>query len=200
MGMVLKPAEFSRAAKLGHFTAPTSQEILASESAPKKILSASSSEDVLSKLSFFFDKRSSFQPALLNRLSSARLKTASHIPAREDEVAKLMYSAYRRSLVDYEADDEGRYWSMKCAGTSDVYVTDASRAYIKHAFTAVDLRQKLLDRAVKTAGVSAPTDVFSEISPSMADDFGVDVLEKIAVQSIRQRAWLPPAYEQEKKR
>jgi hypothetical protein len=111
-----------------------------------------------------------------------------------------MYSAYRRSLVDYGADDEGRYWSMKCAGTSDVYVTDASRAYIKHAFTAVDLRQKLLDRAVKTAGVSAPTGVFSEISPSMADDFGVDVLEKIAVQSIRQRAWLPPAYEQEKKR
>jgi hypothetical protein len=200
MGMVLKPAEFSRAAKLGHFTAPTSQEIMASESAPKKILSASISEDVLSKLSFFFDKRSSFQPALVNRLSSSRLKTASHIPAREDEVAKLMYSAYRRSLVDYGADDEGRYWSMKCAGTSDVYVTDASRAYIKHAFTAVDLRQKLLDRAVKTAGVSAPTGVFSEISPSMADDFGVDVLEKIAVQSIRQRAWLPPAYEQEKKR
>lgn len=200
LGMVLKPDEFARAAKLGHFNAPTLTEILASESAPKKILSSSTSSEVLAKIAEFFDSRSSFQPALVNRLSSCRDKIASHIHVQEDVNAKLMYTAYRRSLISHEADDEGRYWSMKCAGTGDVYVTDASRAYIKHAFTAVDLRQKLLDRVVKTAGVSAPADVFSEISSSMADDFGVDVLEKIAVQSIRKRAWSPPAYEQENKR
>ena len=200
LGMVLKPDEFSRAAKLGHFNAPDLTEILASESVPKKILSSSTSPDALAKLAAFFDSRSSFQPALVNRLSSYRDKVASQSRAQEDVGARLMYTAYRRGLIDYEADDEGRYWSMKCAGTGDVYVTDASRAYVKHAFTAVDLRQKLLDRAVKTAGVSAPADAFSEISSSMADDFGVDVLEKIAVQSIRKRAWSPPAYEQESKR
>ena len=105
-----------------------------------------------------------------------------------------MYAAYRRGLLDYEADGEGRFWAMKCAETSDVYATEASRAYTQHIFTAVDLRQKLLDRVEKTAEVSSPLDVFADVSGTMADDFGVDVLEKIAVQSIREKAWSPPAY------
>jgi hypothetical protein len=195
MGMVLKPEEFSRAAKLGSFTAPTFDQIKRSESAPKTIFSSSLDRELMFKLSSFFDSRSCFQPALVNRLTSRREKIASHSADGEDETAKAMYTAYRRSLLDQQAGDEGRYWSMKCAGTSDVYVTDASRAYMRHAFTDVDVREKVLDRLTKVAGESRAADIaFGEISGSMADDFGIEVLEKITVQSIRKKAWSPPAF------
>lgn len=194
LGIVLKPEEFSRGAKLGSFRAPGFDEIKRSESAPKSIFYSSHSDQALSKLSAFFDARSAYQPALVNRLTTTRSKTASRDVGIEDENAKAMYTAYRRALLDYSADEDGRYWSMKCAETSDVYVTGASRAYIKHAFTGHDVKEKVLDRLTKVAGESVAADAFGEISGSMADDFGIEVLEKIAVQSIRKKAWSPPAF------
>lgn len=181
LGIVLKPSEFARAAKLSSFSAPTLKEILRSESAPKKILTAALDEGSLQILSRFYDQRSSQQPVLMNRISSPGQKIASR---REGESAdaKRMYCAYRRALLDVDSEDTA--WSMKCAGTSDRYRTETSRAYTLHVFTEPEIREKVLDRIMKVAGQSRGTG-FGPISGSMADELGVEVLELLAVQSIQ---------------
>jgi hypothetical protein len=201
LGIVLKPEEFSRAAKLGNFRAPTLKEILASESAPKGILSGDAPHFAVSKLAAFFDDRSWYQPALVNRVSSARPKVASQrIFGEGDLDAKTMYTAYRKSLLSQELDEDGGFWVMKCAGTNMAYASDSSRAYMQLAFTAPSARDIVLDLKHKTVEASLTVNDFGDISGSMADDFGVEVMESITLQSIGKRLGHRRPTEQESQR
>jgi len=187
LGIVLKPHEFSRAAKLGAFSSPTLSEIRASESMPKKILTASLSPKSMTVLAEFYDRRSSHMPALLNRIGTLREKTASPIvPGVEDHQARTMYTAYRKSLLESMSDaggDEGEYWSVKCAGTSARFFTDRSRDYVMSAYTAENggIFDKVLDRMSK---IAQPSMVKGTVTGTMADELGVETLDLIAVQSM----------------
>ena len=183
LGIVLKPREFSRAAKLGHFNPPTLAEICASESMPKKIVRASLSEKSLSIFSDFYDQRSANMPTLLNRIGS--LKTASLTNVlEEDQRAKKMYTAYRRGLLDTAPDE---YWSIKCASTSTLMFSDRSRDYLASAYTSEDLLDKMLDRMTKMAQPSNITDL-GFVTGTVADELGIEALDLIAVQSLHNKA------------
>jgi len=97
LGITLKPEEFSRAAKLGSFAPPSLNEIRASDSVPKKVLTAALSTRSMESLADYYDSRSSHMPALLNRIDGLREKRASSSPTGDDERARIMYGAYRRS-------------------------------------------------------------------------------------------------------
>lgn len=195
LGIVLSPGEFSRATKTGSFNPPTVDEIHASDPLPKKAMSGSLSNEVMTTLSRVYDHRSSHQPALINRITEPAEKNASVNIGHEDERAKALYTAYRRTLIDVVDDVGGHeavFWSMKCAGTSNRYLTDVSRAYVTNVFTsssAPTLKEKILDRVEKVAQDSKNFTAFGRISATMADQLGVEALDFLAVESLRQQAF-----------
>lgn len=193
LGIVLSPSEFSRAAKLGSFTAPTIEEIYASEPMPKKVLASALDSDLMSRFSNFFEKRSAFMPTLLNRVSDLGQKIASAAIEHDDENARLMYGAYRRSLIDTMpgvGEGEGEFWVMKCAETTSRMFGDSSRAYVDAAFLSpsTDVMDKILDRVVKIAQPSHVTTDLGKVSGTIAEQIGVETLDLIAVQSLRNKA------------
>lgn len=194
MGMVLSPSEFSRAGKLGRFSAPTPSEISSSEPLPKKIFTASISRQSMTELAPFFDDRSAFQPALANRT----VKTASHgaivdpVFHDEDVDARRMYAAYRRSLIEdapHVGASDGEFWAMKCAGTDSVMFGELSRAYVAFSHTRPDDDEKLLAKVAERAAQFADNDfvvpMTGSISGTVAEQLGIETLDSIAVQSIR---------------
>lgn len=191
LGIVLSPDEFSRAAKLGSFSAPTLSEIQASEPMPKKILSAPLDRDCMGLLASWYEKRSSYMPALFNRIDMLREKTASQRGSGDDQRARTMYAAYRRSLVDDMpgvGGREGEYWTMKCAETNGRLYGDTSRAYVVSAHLSSDdvLVDKVLDRVTKIAHSFDSSGDMGVVSGSAAEYIGVEALDQIAVQSIRE--------------
>lgn len=181
MGIVLKPSEFSRAAKLGSFNAPTLSEVLASECAPKKILAGSPVDEVVSLLTAFYPHRSCHQPALVNRVGQAKVASIVHVD-REDVRAKKMYAAYRASLMNHVLDDESEFVAMKLAGTNSLMNGKASHAYVMgaHLVPSNSVLDRVLDRAPKIANAG----VVGKFSASLADDIGVETLDLITVQSL----------------
>jgi len=181
MGIVLKPSEFSRAAKLGSFNAPTLTEILSSECAPKNILAGSPVDEVVSLLTSFYPHRSCHQPALVNRVGQAKVASVVHVD-REDVRAKKMYVAYRASLLNHNLDDESEFVAMKLAGTNSLMNEKASRAYVMgaHLVPSNSVLDRVLDRAPKIANAG----VVGKVSASLADDIGVETLDLITVQSL----------------
>jgi len=195
MGIVLKPREFSRAAKLGAFNPPSEDEILASEPIPSRILSGELDREVVSVLTSFYDQRSTHQPALLNRMIGTQEKTASEARVEDEDVrARKMYAAYRASLnhhMPQAGGVDGELVAMKCAGTSSRYFTKSSAAYVATAFldrSRLSLAEKVLDQISKVAN-HQPGSVqdlgFCHITGTVADDLGVEALDLIAVQSLR---------------
>jgi len=194
LGIVLKPDEFSRAAKLGSFSPPTLREIRASEPMPKKILTAALDPEMMTLFSREYEKRSSFMPALMNRINKPQVKTASYIQdhGHEDSGAKSMYAAYRRSLIEELPDvggREGEYWVMKTASTNSRMFGDFSRSYLASAFLSdsEELLDKALDRVSKIAEPSYVTD-FGNVTSTVAEKLGIETLDSIAVQSLRKEA------------
>ncbi len=190
MGIVLKPEEFSRAAKLGSFSPPTLSEIRASEPMPKKILTAALNPEVMCMFMDAFEKRSSFMPALLNRIQESSTKTASNRQQidGEDVQARKMYIAYRRSLIEEMPEiggNEGEYWVMKTAETSSRLFTDCSRSYVASAFIDVDdVLDKALDRMRKIAQPFTDAPDFGNVTGTVAEKLGIEALDSIAVQSL----------------
>ena len=188
LGIVLKPDEFSRASKLGHFNPPTVNEIRASESMPKKVLTAALSSNSIGVLTPFYDSRSSHMPALYNRIDELREKTASapENVADEDLRARNMYAAYRKAILDDGpvGGHDGEYWSIKCAGTSERMFTNRSRDYTAAAFLtqeSEDILHKVLDRVTK---IAQPHHITGVISETMAEELGVEALDRLAVESV----------------
>lgn len=182
LGIVLKPREFSRAAKLGFFRPPTEGEIRATESMPKKVLAAALSRNSIDLLRPHYDRRSCHMPALLNRMSSS-IKVAA--PAGDDDVARRMYCAYRRTLLDEQSVGD-EFWSMKCAETSTMMYTERSRDYVATAFLDVGEQRafdKVLDRMNKIAEPSMV--MTATITGSLADELGVDALDSLALRLTR---------------
>lgn len=194
MGIVLKPEEFSRAAKLGSFSPPTLSEIRASEPMPKKILTASLDPEIVSMFADAFEERSAFMPALLNRIQETRTKTASYpeYDGSEDVQARMMYAAYRRSLIEEMPNiggGEGEYWVMKTAETNSRLFTDCSRSYVASAFIDVDdVLDKALDRMHKIAQPFTGIANFGNVTGTVAEKLGIEALDSIAVQSLRKEA------------
>jgi hypothetical protein len=195
MGIVLKPDEFARAAKLASFTAPSFDDICASEPMPKKILSASLDPELMTMFAGQFEKRSVFMPALLNRIQEMHAKTAASFESEgNNEHGKKMYAAYRRSLMEelpHVGGSEGEYWVMKCAETSSSMFTDCSRGYVGGAFLAVSetsVLDKVLDRMNKIAEPSRIAAEFGSVSGTVAEQIGIEALDQIAVQSLRNEA------------
>jgi len=183
LGIVLKPGEFARAGKLGSFTPPTFDEIWASESMPQKVLSASLSKTAIAKLAKYYPHRSSHMPVLFNRIDNLMNKVASADSSGDDEKARMMYAAYRRSLLDdmgTAGGKEGEYWSMKCAGTSSRMYTERSKDYVSSAFLPMDNVHKNTDLMNK---VSCHKHQFTSITGNLADEIGVVALDEFALQS-----------------
>lgn len=195
LGIVLKPDEFARAAKIASFDAPTLSEILASESMPKKVLAAALDPEVMNLFAGQYEKRSAFMPALLNRIPVLQKKASINTTKSGDnEAGRMMYAAYRKSLIDTFPNvggHEGEYWVMKCAHTSSRLFTDCSRGYVSGAFLSPDkasLLDKVLDRVEKIAQPSNVVAALGDVSGTVADELGVEALDLIAVQSIRNEA------------
>ena len=194
MGIVLKPEEFSRAAKLGSFSPPTLSEIRASEPMPKKILTAALDPEVMHLFSGEFEKRSAFMPALINRIQEAHTKTASkpYFHDGEDVQGRMMYAAYRRSLIEEMPNIGGRdgeYWVMKTAETNSRMFTDCSRSYVAAAFVDDDdVLDKAIDRMRKIAQPFTDVADFGNITGTVAEKLGIEALDSIAVQSLRNAA------------
>jgi hypothetical protein len=190
MGIVLKPDEFSQAAKLGSFSAPSLSEIRASEPMPKKILTAALDPEIMNMFAGVFEKRSSFMPALINRIQESRTKTASDrdFGGGEDAQARMMYSAYRRSLLEEMpkiGGSEGEYWVMKTADTNSRMFTDCSRSYVASAFLHDDdVLDKAIDRMRKIAQPSPKVSNLGNVTGTVAEKLGIEALDSIAVQSL----------------
>jgi hypothetical protein len=189
-GIVLKPREFARAAKLGAFSPPTQEEVWASEPMPKKVLASALSPRAMAMFADHYDQRSAHMPALVNRIDELRTKTASRyeVDGQEDERARVMYASYRKSLMSEMPDvggHEGEYWGVKYASTSSVMFGDFSRDYVACAHLAAsdDVVHKVLDRVVKMAqpSLTAPA---PQITGTLADELGVEALDLIAVKSL----------------
>jgi hypothetical protein len=196
MGIVLKPREFSRAAKLGSFKAPTWKEVLASDLLPAKIMRGGIEPGIAHDLMDYYQERSAQQPALLNRVQSLAEKRASREPVfGEDDNAKKMYTAYRASMVKEMSDaggKDGEYWSIKCAGTSSRNFSRVSQAYACSAFLSpdvADVKEKVLDHVEKFANHHrSAVSNFGEVSGSMADEIGTVTLDLVTVNSLSIKA------------
>jgi hypothetical protein len=184
LGIVLKPHEFSRAAKLGFFSPPNMDEIRATESMPKKVLAAALSRNSIDLLRPHFEQRSCHMPTLLNRMSQEN-GTKVAAPTGDDGVARRMYAAYRRALLDEQSVGD-EFWSVKCAETSTMMYTDRSRDYVAAAFLDVSgqgVFDKVLDRMNKIAQPSVVTT--AAITGSMADELGACALDSLALRLVR---------------
>lgn len=193
MGVVLSPNEFARAAKVASFDAPSLDEVLATEPMPKRVLASALNDQVMTIMAPWFDKRSSFMPALLNRVSEDSEKMAFVHDGGDNEDGRRMYAAYRRSLIEHMPDvggREGERWVMKCAETNERMFGRVSRGYVGAAFLSRDddVIDKVLDRVTKIAQPSTSGSYFGTVTGTVAEQIGVETLDEIAVQSIRNKA------------
>lgn len=198
LGIVLAPEEFARGAKIARFHNPTVKDIVASEAMPEAILAGAVDEIAVQKLAAFYDQRSVHAHALFNRCHQPVEKTASEnqsVSFDDDGRGFRMYAAYRKSMMKRaSASRDSRFMTEKYAGTNVIDVGESGDAYICHAFTDdhdTGIQNKVLDQIVKFANHpqnSGP--VFGAVTNAVASELGVEALDVITLQSIRNRSRL----------
>lgn len=203
MGVVLKPDEFRRGVeratgkKVAAFTPPTADEIETNEGMNSNVFGGSLDSVVLKALEPHFDKRSAFQPALLNRIQ----KMPPVVPlldknaGADDGPVRDMYVAYRAQLareIGEIGGQAGQAWAAKTAGTNTLLFGRASQMYAKLAFCSFDppdLKDRIVLKMKKVAKGQVPQDNgvdFGRVSGSIADELGEETLDLIAVQRLLQ--------------
>lgn len=201
LGMVLTPDEFARAAKLASFPAPSIDDIVNSPAMPSAMLDGAVDVNALSKLAAFYDQRSAHAHALFNRVHAPSEKTASQnsesVSLGDDGRGMRMYAAYRHSLIKNAFASQARdtmFEIEKRAGTNVVGVGDAGFAYLCHAHTrgdADEIFDRVIDRMSKIANLHQNQGpFFGPVTNSVASELGIDALDAITLQSIRNRSRL----------
>jgi hypothetical protein len=203
MGMVLKPEEFRRGVerstgkKVASFMPPSSDEIENHGGMSESVFGGNLDSVVLTALSPHFSKRSSFQPALINRITQAPsiVPLVDKTAGEQDGKVREMYVAYRAQLareIGEVGGQAGQAWAAKTAGTTSLLFGKASQMYAKLAFCSFDrpdLKDRIVIKMKKVAKGPGHQDTgvdFGRVSGSIADEFGEEALDLIAVQRLLQ--------------
>lgn len=192
VGIVLRPREFSTVTGLPRFRAPTMIVVKKTQCLPSGALKGRLEPDVMASLEPWFTRRSSFMPALHNRVSGQKKKASASasnplsrfLEPKGDEDAAAFYAAYRNSLVDSfsTVDHESEIYVSKFAGTSTAQFPEFSRSYAEGAYLMPSGNEKV----ASFIGADDNADAASgPVSGSVADELGQDVLGLMAEEKLR---------------
>jgi hypothetical protein len=205
LGIILSPEEFrfsmevACGKKIASFPAPKVEDILSAKPVDVSVYHGDSVNKLAALLAPFHETRSVHAPAIMNtifRAGGGTVKHASDVAGTSGEVARRLYSSYRSGLINnliVAGGRDGDINVMKLAETSKKLVTKTSAAFSLLAFCSTDMakdaqeffRGSSQDLAIDKVGSDNGSTNPKRISGQMADEFGEEVLDGMAGNSMR---------------